>query len=188
MGAVRSIVAVITTGVLLFGSAPAGATVFEKGHYSGTDSFSYDDCGFPVQVEVEFSGVFVIREGKHKNETAFFAHDNYSYRETHTNLDTGEFFVIYGNGNFIETKATRVEGSVFEFTGVNAGQVFTVEDSAGNVVLRDRGSIRETILFDTGGDEVPGGTFIESIDVQVNGPHPGFDVDFCEIATDLIGS
>lgn len=188
MGAVRSILSVVTTGVLVFGSAPAGATVVEKGHYSGTDSFFYDDCGFPVQVEVEFSGVFRIREGKHKNETAFFAHDNYSYREVHTNVDTGEFFVVSGNGNFNEVKATRVEGSVFKFTSVNAGQVFTVEDSEGNVVLRDRGVIRETILFDTGGDNLPGGTFIESIDVQVNGPHPGFFVDFCEVAADLIGS
>ena len=188
MGAVRSIVAVVTTGVLVFGSAPAGATVVEKGHYSGTDSFFYDDCGFPVQVQVEFSGVFVIREGKHKNETAFFAHDNFSYREVHTNVDTGEFFVVSGNGNFNEVKATRVEGSVFKFTSVVAGQPFVIEDSEGNVVLRERGVIRETILFDTGGDNVPGGTFIDTVDVQLKGPHPGAFVDFCEVAADLIGS
>jgi hypothetical protein len=187
MRTARNIAAVVTTGILVFGSVPASAKVVEKGHYSETDSFFYDDCGFPVEVQVEFSGVFRIREGNHKQETAFFLHDNYSYRETHTNLDTGEFFVIYGNGNFNETKATRVEGSVFEFTGVDAGRVFTVEDSAGNIILRDRGSIRTTILFDTGGDNVPGGTFIEEIDVQVNGPHPGFFVDFCEIASGLIG-
>lgn len=188
MGVVRSIVTVVTTSVLVFSSAPAGATVVERGHYSGTDSFFYDDCGFPVQGQVEFSGVFRIREGKHRNETAFFVQDNFSFSEVHTNVDTGEFFVVRGDGIFNETKATRIEGSVFMFTSVVAGQPFTVEDSAGNIVLRDRGSIRETILFDTEGDNVPGGIFIESVNVQVNGPHPGFFVDFCEIAGSLIGS
>lgn len=185
--AVRLMVAGLTAGALVWGSAPAGATIVEKVRYSDTDSFSYSDCGFTVQVEVEFSGVFSFREGKHKNETAFFGHDNFSYREVHTNVDTGEFFVIHGNGNFRETKATRVEGSIFTFTSVVAGQPFTIEDSAGNVILRERGSIRETILFDTEGDNVPGGIFIESIDFQVNGPHPGVTADFCEIASDLIG-
>lgn len=170
-----------------FSAVPASATVVERGHYSGTDSFSYDDCGFPVDVEVEFSGVFRIREGKHQNETAFFLQDNFSYREVHTNVDTGEWLVIRGDGVFNETKATRVEGNVFEFTAVEAGQPFVVEDSAGNVVIRDRGAIQRTILFDTGGDDVPGGTFIEDVSVEVRGPHPGFFVDFCEIVGSLIG-
>jgi hypothetical protein len=57
-------------------------------------------------------------------------------------------------------------------------------------VLRDRGVIRTTILFDTLGDETPGGEFLDEIDVEVSGPHPGFFLDegqFCEVVLDLIG-
>ncbi len=178
----------VTTVVILCVALPAGATVREKGRYSGVISFSYDDCGFPVEVSGEFSGHFRFREGKNRNKSAFFLMDNFSYSETHTNTDTGEWFLVRGNGVFNETKATRVEGTIFKFRSVEAGQPFVVEDSSGNVVLRDRGAIRRTILFDTEGDDEPGGTFLEFLDVDVSGPHPGFFADFCDIARDLIGS
>ncbi|WP_446219964.1 carboxylesterase family protein [Micromonospora sp. IBHARD004] len=169
-------------------AVPAGATVVDQGHYSGTESSTYNDCGYPVQVQAEFSGNYVIRAGEHDNQSAFFVTDNYSYREVHTNLDTGEWFVLRGNGVFHDIRATRVEGSVFEFESVEAGQPFVVEDSAGNVVLRDRGAIRYRTLFDTGGDDEPGGTFLEFLGAQVSGPHPGFFAGFCRIAGDLIGT
>jgi hypothetical protein len=54
-------------------------------------------------------------------------------------------------------------------------------------VARDRGSGRFHILFDTEGDDVPGGIFIEEFPPAVHGPHPGFD-DFCGLITPLIGS
>jgi hypothetical protein len=44
-------------------------------------------------------------------------------------------------------------------------------------------------LFDTGGDEVPGGEFIELLDVRVSGPHPGFfleDGDECPTVVELL--
>ena len=168
------------------GAAPAGATVVEKGHYSGTDSFSYSDCGFPIDVAAEFSGVFRIRQGKGKDASAFFLHDNFSYREVHTNRDTGEFFVVTGNGVFNETRATRVEGNIFDFNSIEAGQPFTVTDSDGNVVLRDRGVARETLRFDTQGDNVPGGVPIAVLSFEAAGPHPGLDFD-CEDIAALIG-
>lgn len=167
---------------------PVGATVVDRGHYSGTDSFTYNDCGYPVGVDAEFSGNYRIRAGKHDDGSAFFLNDNYSYREVHTNLDTGEWFVVRGNGVFDEVGATRVEGSVFEFVAVEAGQPFVVEDSAGNVVLRDRGAIRYRTLFDTGGDDEPAGTVVEFLGADVRGPHPGFFTDFCKIAGELIGT
>jgi hypothetical protein len=60
----------------------------------------------------------------------------------------------------------------------------------GAVLLRDRGVIRTTILFDTLGDDTPGGVTLEELDVSVAGPHPGFFMDddaFCGLVQDLIG-
>ena len=42
-------------------------------------------------------------------------------------------------------------------------------------------------MFDTEGDDVPGGIFVEELGADVHGPHPGFD-DFCGLITPLIGS
>ncbi|TDO27485.1 dienelactone hydrolase family protein [Kribbella sp. VKM Ac-2527] len=175
---------------LLVGLAvmPAGATIIDRGTYSGTDSYVYDDCGYPVEVQAEFSGSYRVRAGKNGDQSAFFLKDTSSYRETHTNLDTGEWFVVRGQSVTNEIGATRVEGSVFEFVTVVAGQPFVVEDSSGNVVLRDRGAVRYRTLFDTGGDGEPGGTFLEFLGAEISGPHPGFFVDFCRIAGDLIGT
>lgn len=163
----------------LTAAATVSATILERERYAGQDAYSYDDCGFWVDVAVTFSGNAHFRTGKGKDASAFFLHDNYAFREVHTRRDTGETFILRANGVFNETKGTRLQGNVFEFTSVNAGQVFVVTDSDGNVLLRDRGVIRETILFDTLGDDAPGGEFIESIAFDVHGPHPGLDFDAC---------
>jgi hypothetical protein len=61
-----------------------------------------------------------------------------------------------------------------------------IEDSDGNLVSRDRGVVRRTILFDTGGDQEPGGEFIDLVDLHLAGPHTTFD-KLCDVATELIG-
>jgi hypothetical protein len=86
---------------------------------------------------------------------------------------------------FNELRATRVEGSIFEFEAVEAGQ-FRLYDSGGRLVARARGDVRFRILFDTEGDDIPGGIFIEELSAEAHGPHPGFD-DFCGLITPLIG-
>lgn len=172
---------------LIVGVSPAGTTIFEKGRFSDEFSFTYDDCGFPVSVEGTEEGRYRIRQGTGKTASAFFLQVTASFREVHTNTDTGEWFVLRGRRVFNEVKATRVEGTIFKFVAIEAGQPFVVENSAGEVVIRDRGVIRFTILFDTKGDAVPGGDLVEFLGADVRGPHPGFDADFCEIASDLIG-
>jgi hypothetical protein len=62
--------------------------------------------------------------------------------------------------------------------------------TAGNVIVRDRGVIRHTALFDTLEDGVPGAVFLEETHTSVHGPHPGCadDFPFCEIAAELTGA
>ena len=161
-------------------------TVVDRGFYSFDYEDGYDDCGFEVSIEGAASGHFRVRMGKGKKDQAFFASDNYSYEETHTNVDTGAFLTIKGNAVFNEIKASRVDGNIFEFEAVEAGQPFVLYDSDGNLVVRDRGSIHFHALFDTLGDSTPGAIFLEDLGADVHGPHPGFE-DFCAIVTPLIG-
>jgi hypothetical protein len=71
---------------------------------------------------------------------------------------------------------------------IEAGQPFVIEDADGKVVLRDRGVIRNTYLFDTLGDGQTGGSFVEELKFVVRGPHPSFDADQCAIAAELTGA
>lgn len=177
----RAAAALVFSAVLvLLTVGPASATLYSREWYSGTDSFSYE-CGAGnwIDVQAEFSGLLILRQGTGADRNAFFAHNNYSWSEVHTNRDTGKWIALSGDGLFQETRATRVSGSIFTFSSVNAGQVFVVRDSDSNVILRDRGAIKETILFDTLGDATPGGTFISSVEFSVAGPHPGFFYDTC---------
>ena len=181
------LVAAAATALIVW-AAPAGATVVDKGHYSGSYSESFDDCGFEVVVEGTGSGHYRIRAGKRDTDTAFFLNDNYSYAETLTNPATGAFVTITAQAVFNEIRATPIGGSVFQFDAVEAGQPFTVYDADGNLVVRERGVIVHHVLFDTEGDDVPGGIEIEYLGADVHGPHPAFDTEFCDVITPLIGS
>ncbi len=174
---------------LAAGVQAAGATVVESGRYAEQYTFVDEGCGFPLEVVGEVSGTYRLRAGTGKTDSAFFLRDQFSYRDVVTNLETGGWFVLRGTGVFNEVKAVRVSGTVFEFTAVEAGQPFVIEDSAGNVVVRDRGVLRHRILFDTLGDDMPGGEFVLDLGTSVHGPHPGFadDFPFCEVAAELTG-
>jgi len=179
--------ALTSTLVMGTATAPASATVVDKGRYAEDFAFGYTDCGFPVDVVGHVAASYRIREGTGADDSAYFLRETFSLREIHTNSDTGKWLVLYGTGVFNEIGATRVEGSIFEFTSIDAGQPFVIENSAGEVVLRDRGLLRKRVLFDTGGDNEPGGTEIGFVGFDVAGPHPGLFADFCQLASDLIG-
>lgn len=183
----RVLTVVAALALMIVAAASAGATIVESDRYEFSFSDSYADCGFDVAVEAAVSGHFRIRAGKGGTDTAFFLRDNFSYGETHTNVVTGESLTIEGHGVFNEVRARHVEGNVFEFTSIEAGQPFVVSDSAGTVVLRDRGMVQSRVLFDTGGDDVPGGEVLD-VQTELRGPHPAADLDFCnEIIGPLIG-
>jgi hypothetical protein len=169
---------VISLGLIALSAAPADATMYQKVEpYSGTEVFDFSLCGLDIHEVFTFSGKLLIRTGTGDLAGAFFGHNNYSYVDTFTNTANDKFFTISGNGLNQDVQATHVEGSIFEFVSHDVGQPYTVRDMSGAVVLRDRGSLSFTYLFDTGGDDVPGGTFLEDISLRVSGPHPGFFLD-----------
>ena len=180
-----------TLVALLAMALPAQATVIEHEHYtdSGTDEFT--ECGFDIRVDYTASGNLRTRAGKHDLDTAFFGLDNYEFTAKWTNTANGRFFTVWGNGIVRDVKATHVEGSIFRFTTVESGRSFNVVDASGRVVLRDRGSVRETYLFDTdpANSPGPGGIFLEQLSLRLSGPHPSFvsDEEFCAAITVLLG-
>jgi hypothetical protein len=175
----------VVAAALVVGAAPAAATVIEREHYSETDEFTENDCGFTLNHVQTFYGQRHLRVDT--TGQAFLGVDAFHFREVVTNPDTGQWFVIRAHGQYHEIKATQVEGTVYEFVLLQAGQPFVIEDAEGNVIVRDRGVIRSSFLFDTFGDGQPGGEFIEETQFVAHGPHPGFDVDFCAIAAELTG-
>jgi len=178
-------IAGIAAAVTVLGGAPAGATVIDRETFVDEPySFSHDDCGFQIDVEGTFSSKDHLRVGKGKADTAFFGFSNYSFVETQTNPETGAFVTVKANATFHEIKARRVEGSIFEFDQVEAGR-FRMYDSDGGLVAFDRGNVHVSLLFDTQGDDVPGGIFIEETGVDVHGPHID---DYCDLITEQIGS
>ena len=173
--------AALTAAAFAAAVAPADAAVAERGHFAGeTYGFGYS-CGFPVEVAGEASGNYRLRDG---GDGAFFALDRVAFRETHTNTETGEWFTISGRFANNETNVRHVDGSLYEVRIVKAGQVAVITDSDGEVVSRDRGVVRRTVLFDTGGDEEPGGEVVELLDLDVAGPHESFG-NLCAIADEL---
>lgn len=185
----RSSIAALVGAALLTAlvAAPADATVYEKFRLHEEWSYLQETCGFPIEVTGSREDLFLIREGKNSDDGAFPVLNRFSWRETWTNAGTGEWFLIRGKATFNEVEATHVEGSIFEFRAHESGQPFVVEDSDGNVVARNTGSVHFSYLFDTGGDDEPGGEWVADTDFRIAGPHPSLFVDPCEYALELIG-
>lgn len=186
-----ALVLALVAVIAFIAAAPARATVIDRERYAGVISADYELCGIRVHEEGEFGGTVHVRVGKGDVTGAFFAHDRFHYAVTITNEANGRYFTTEGAGVFNEQRATRIDGSVFEFTQIEAGQTFVLRDPDGNVVLRDRGRVRTTILFDTLGDGTPGGELVAVLDEDVAGPHPGFRFDdtgvFCDRVQQLLG-
>jgi len=184
---------VTMTAASLAVASPASATMFvinEPFDATFTDHFS--DCGFPVQIDVHVFGKFSIRTGTGDLAGAFFLHQNEADTELWTNTDNGKTVTVEFHDLIHDVKATPTENpQVFQFVTNDTGQPFVMRDANGKVVLRDRGNLSETYLFDTGGDQVPGGQVIPGTEtVRLAGPHPLFsmtDAEFCVFLTGLLG-
>ena len=172
-------------------AVPAQAKIYEHERFAGTESEEFEECGMQLRSDVEFSATSITRVGKGKLDTAFFGHFMVDYVETLTNLANGKFFTTEGNVLNKDVKAVPVEGSIFKFVSTEVGRRFTLRDMSGETVIRERGQLRFTYLFDTEGDDVPGGIPIgDDLDVKVAGPHAAFemtDEEWCGLMNDLIG-
>ena len=172
-----------TLALLSLGAGSASATITERsGRVTQTYSFvSWDwDCGYPMQVDGTTTDQVQVRVDR-KDPRIVFVTDNYQFTETRTVAD-GRSFTLAGNGLNKDVRAKRVSGSLYEFTFHNPGQPFTIRDSSGNLISRDRGhvDVQYTINLDDGSFNFLG--------VRFSGPHPSAGVDGCQTVAPLVGS
>ena len=153
-------------------AVPAQATVIEHEHFSFSDSFPNVVCGVSVRHDLLVSGVAHQRVGNGDLASAFFQFDTHRVVETLTNEVNGNFVRIEHYEVRHDVQATHVSGSIFMVTTIFAGRPMLIRDMTGRVVSRDRGVIRVTYLFDTLGDDTPGGLDLGQLSLQVSGPHP----------------
>ena len=160
-------------------AAPVQAAPLEREHYSFTDSFDFDDCGFVVHVEVVGEGVFMLKAPRSDGAPPYYF-DNYNVTETLT--ANGRTLTIEHQGLYKDLQITLVEGTIYQFVAIEAGQPFVATDEDGNVLFHDRGLLKTTFQVDTLGDtDLSNDIFIEdswSL-VMDAGAHPGFYIDGC---------
>ena len=155
-------------------ATPALARPLEHEHYSGSDSFVFEDgCGTDWAVEVTFSGNFMLKDGRDGSPPYFF--DNYQYREVWTDVSDPDRVVIHqGNGLWRDQHITLVEGTTFHFEIIESGQPSTWWTGDGQLIFRDRGSIVWEFTVDTQGDDDLSNDELVSEEgpTRINGPHP----------------
>jgi hypothetical protein len=162
-----------------------------ENHYSYVDYFSFEDCGFPVDVTASGNGQFRLRPGKHGDPTPYYF-DNYEWHTVTTNPANGKWFREDGNGLYRDLHITNVEGTVYTFVAQETGRPYSLTTMDGTKLFVDRGRLLTTFQVDThGDDDLSNDEFIEGswALLDENGSHPGFffEGDFCEIVQELLG-
>jgi YD repeat-containing protein len=183
----RSLLASVAaaTGVLLVPAA-ASAAPYENFTYSGTDEFTYSDCGTTLHEEVTFSGHVLTKEVRGSDGQAFLAHQNYRFESVFTNVETGLSMVMSGTGTFKEIHATHLGGDLWEFTWHDAGQPLRITDPDGTVLAFERGVVQGSIVFDTLGDGQPGGELVSEEEPVFRGKFETGNLSFCDFVEAFI--
>lgn len=169
----------LVSGALLAPASAAGAP-YENFTYSGSDEFTYDDCGTTLHESITFSGHVLTKPVGDSDGEAYLAHHNYRYESLVTNLETGRSFVWSRTGTFKEIHATHLGGNLWEFTWHDAGVPLRITDLDGNVLAFERGVVQGSGVFDTLGDGQPGGEFVSEEEPVFRGKFATGDMSFCD--------
>ena len=131
---------------------------------------------------------------------AFLGQQTYFFHEKWINKKTKKRFFVDAAGQYADTSATKVSkanvpadlipedglvGPVYLFNAQDITKHYTVTKANGRVVLRDRGILYIEELFDTLGDQKPGGVSLSWEIVDKDGNFPSLDVDLCKLGARL---
>lgn len=142
---------VLIVGSSVIGARGAAAAPLAHQHYSGTETVSFNECGFTIDAVSTFSGLFILKDGRGGDPTPYVL-DNYDATTIYTNADSGASFTITANGLYKDVRLSQVTGTIYRLDAMDVGRPFRVLDSDGNPVVVDRGRLLYSALLDTRGD------------------------------------
>lgn len=191
-GARRGVAAglALAFGLSVAAAAPASAKFIDSGSFDVEESYTSDECGFPLAFEQRFAGNYTISSGTPQTGGEFFRFSqSATFTGTVTNPETGDFFTESWKTRFRELPAKLVKESddVVTYKTRESGQWDVFRDSDGKIVYLNAGTVVTEYTFDTLGDSAPGGEFLSEGPDVVHGRFDSFGRDFCEIAEELVG-
>ena len=174
---------VILALAMLALALPVQAAPIEREHYSGSTSSTSTTAGSRSTTRSRSRAC--SSSTPRRDGAPPYLFDNYEQHEVLT--ANGRTAYIDHQGLYADVKIRLVEGTVYQFIAHEVGQPWVLRDEDGNVLVRDRGSLRVTFQVDTLGDsDLENDVFIEdswSL-VRDSGRHPAFYFDFCEVMTE----
>jgi hypothetical protein len=162
-------------------AGPSSARVVDHWTWSEDSQGVDSQCGFEIASQDHFEGMGIARSvaGADSLATAQYVS---SFQSIWTNPTNGRTLTISSHSNYQEKSVRPLGGGLWSYSVDQAGQPFTITDSTGTVVLRDRGLLAFDGVYDANTDQT-----VSFYLVGAHGPHPGFDADLCALAADLIG-
>lgn len=184
-----SLLAAGALSLAAFTAPAASAAPVDSFDYAFSDSWVSYSCGFPMQIDVSYTGHQTSKAATPSTGGQMFRFsDKYRITAVYTNLDNRQHVTEVDAGNFREGPAQVIsdDGRIIRFRTKDSGATLTIYDADGRVLLMDRGTVVNEYTFDTLGDGVPGGEFLGEELVRVSGPHPSWDLDGCTLLTDWL--
>jgi hypothetical protein len=179
-----------TLAAIVWSSAfAADARVLDRQRYDDTIVGHERTCGRHLRVETTFSGVRMTKSSPGDRPPS--SYDNYNIHEVLTDAG-GEGYIIDQTGLYNEVQVRHVRGTLYRYTAINVGQVFTIRTLEGKAVQRNHGLFEITFVMDTLGDADPGNdVFLEDSLrlVREAGKHPlvtETDAEFCAVIEEAI--
>jgi hypothetical protein len=179
----RRVVVVAAAAVMMLGLAapalaqPRGSAIVE----AEKGSFEYDFveselCAFDVEVVGSGDYNFRLREGRGRQEQAFFVHNTFSFSETLS--ARGQYVTVTARQTFNEVRAVPLGDGIFQFSDITAGRL-AVRDGSGRLLGQEAGVVRTTYTFDTLNDGEPGGEVIGEVEETLRGRFDDLDSVIC---------
>jgi hypothetical protein len=160
----------------------ADAKLYARGHWSDSGSFTVCDS---YRLDWTNWGHDRLEDATAQTDYQFFYLTIFNnFHTVITNPDTGAWISEGRATEFKEQDARLLYDDVFSYETVDRG-TYVVQDSDGNTVFRDRGTVVTSYVYDSLGDSQPGGVYLEDPVELSNTWDQTFDL--CAVADDLIG-
>jgi hypothetical protein len=186
----RRFIAIAVLGVLVFAlQAPSyAARRYENFQLRFTVANSFSECGIAVTSTLNARLHVITKPVRGSGGQANLGMENFRSTEVVTNPENHRWLQIDAAGTSKEIRATHISGNIWAFDLQQTGALFTMRDSDGRIVLRDRGRLRLRGTFDTLGDGRPGGVLLAEEFIGTNGKFASADEEaFCAAWTRLLG-